>query len=162
MRVLFVCLGNICRSPTAEGVLRHKLEVAGLADQVEVDSCGTGAWHVGSAPDLRAQKEARVRGIDISRLRGRQLADSDFERFDYMLAMDDDNLAGIERLRPPGCKAHVALLMAFAGEPNGEVPDPYYDGGFGRVYAMIESAADGLVAELRQRLVEPTTRGPSR
>ncbi|ALM52164.1 low molecular weight protein-tyrosine-phosphatase [Halomonas huangheensis] len=152
MRVLFVCLGNICRSPTAEGIVRARLLAAGLDGLVEVDSCGTGAWHIGEAPDTRAQQAAAQRGIDLSALRGRQLQDDDFLRFDYLLAMDHHNLAVLESRRPVGGEAHVGLLMAFAEDAGAEVPDPYYEGGFDRVYAMIERAADGLVAELRQQL----------
>lgn len=150
MRVLFVCLGNICRSPTAEGLVRERLGAAGLGGIVEVDSCGTGAWHIGEAPDARAQQAAVQRGIDLSALRGRQLQDEDFLRFDYLLAMDHSNLAVLESRRPVDSDAHIGLLMAFSGDVEAEVPDPYYEGGFDRVYAMIEQAADGLVAELRQ------------
>lgn len=152
MRVLFVCLGNICRSPTAEGVVRQRLEAHGLTDRVVLDSCGTGSWHEGEPPDARAQQAARKRGIDLSTLRARQLAHSDFETFDYLLAMDTDNLSVLERQAPAGCQAHIGLFMAFAGEPGVAVPDPYYEGGFDGVYAMIERAADGLVATLSQRL----------
>ena len=152
MRVLFVCLGNICRSPTAEGVVRQRLEEHGLADRVVLDSCGTGPWHVGEPPDARAQQAARKRGIDLSALRGRQLEAADFETCDYLLAMDADNLSVLERQAPANCQAHIGLLMEFAGEPGVAVPDPYYEGGFDGVYAMIERAADGLVATLSQRL----------
>lgn len=152
MRVLFVCLGNICRSPTAEGIVRARLHAIGLESVVGLDSCGTGAWHAGAAPDARAQKAASQRGIDLSALRSRQLRDDDFLRFDYLLAMDRSNLAVLDSHRPRACEAHVGLLMDFAGMPDVEVPDPYYEGGFDRVYEMIEGAADGLVAELQDRL----------
>ena len=102
LRVLMVCLGNICRSPTAEGVLRAKLEAAGLGARVQVDSAGTGGWHVGDPPDGRAQKHAAKRGYDLSRLRGRKVAEADFIEFDFLLAMDEANLADLERLAPGG------------------------------------------------------------
>lgn len=154
MRVLFVCLGNICRSPTAEGVFRDHLAQAGLADRVEVDSCGVGSWHVGKAPDARAREAAARRGIDLSGLRARQLAADDFERFDYVLAMDHDNLAAIEALRPDGSDAVTGLFLAFAGLPDRAVPDPYYGGeeGFETVLDLIEAASRGLVAEIASRL----------
>lgn len=154
MRVLFVCLGNICRSPTAEGVLRARLAAEGMLDRVAVDSCGVGSWHVGAPPDSRAQQAARSRGIELSGLRGRQLDRADFDDFDYLLAMDRDNLTALERQAPRNCRAHVGLFMAFAGEPQRSVPDPYYEGGFDGVYEMIERATDGLVADLKARLGE--------
>lgn len=158
MRVLFVCLGNICRSPTAEGVLRRRLEERGLAGRVEVDSCGIGAWHVGKAPDPRAMEAATRRGVDLSALRARQLADGDFARFDYLLAMDHDNLTAIEARRPAECEAHVGLFLAFAGHRGRAVPDPYFGGesGFEEVLDLIEAAAGGLIAELEARL-EPSS-----
>lgn len=154
MRVLFVCLGNICRSPTAEGMLRHKLEAAGLAERVTIDSCGTGDWHVGKAPDRRATAAAATWGIDLSGLRARQLDRADFERFDYLLAMDHDNLADLLAMRPKACDAHVGLFLDFAGRQGAAVPDPYYGGddGFGEVLDLVEAAADGLVVSLRERL----------
>lgn len=154
MRILFVCLGNICRSPSAEGIMRLRLAEAGLADAVTVDSCGTGDWHVGKAPDARAQAAARRRGIELGSLRARQLEAADFERFDYLLAMDDDNLANLEAMRPADCSAHVGLLLDFAGQPGRAVPDPYYGGeqGFDGVLDLLERAADGLIDHLQQRL----------
>ncbi|APX93603.1 phosphotyrosine protein phosphatase [Halomonas sp. 1513] len=154
MRILFVCLGNICRSPTAEGVFRRRLAESGLSEAVEVDSCGTGGWHVGKAPDARAQAAARQRGVELSQLRARQLEAADFSRFDYLLAMDDDNLASLEAMRPDDCTAHVGLLLDFAGEPGRAVPDPYYGGeqGFDEVLDLVERAADGLIDHLQQRL----------
>ncbi|MGQ4877397.1 low molecular weight protein-tyrosine-phosphatase [Billgrantia sp. LNSP4103-1] len=154
MRVLFVCLGNICRSPTAEGVFRRELEVAGLAHRVEIDSCGIGGWHVGETPDSRAAAAARQRGIDLSELRARQLSAEDFQRFDYLLAMDHDNLAALEAQCPDGCRAHIGLLLDFAGHHDRAVPDPYYGGerGFEEVLDLIESASRGLVEEIARRL----------
>lgn len=156
MRVLFVCLGNICRSPTAEGMFRRHLDEAGLAGRVEVDSCGIGPWHVGKSPDARAQAAAASRGLDLSGLRARQLDDGDFARFDYLLAMDHDNLAALEARRPADSAAHVGLFLAFAGLPDRAVPDPYYGGddGFEQVLDLVESASRGLVEDVRRRLEE--------
>lgn len=154
MRILFVCLGNICRSPTAEGIFRRRLAEAGLVEAVTVDSCGTGSWHIGKSPDSRAQAAARQRGVDLSQLRARQLEAVDFDRFDYLLAMDDDNLASLEAMRPVDCTAHIGLLLDFAGQPGRAVPDPYYGGeqGFDEVFDLVERAADGLIGHLRERL----------
>ncbi|GEK47339.1 low molecular weight phosphotyrosine protein phosphatase [Halomonas pacifica] len=154
MRVLFVCLGNICRSPTAEGVFRQRLGAAGLAERVDVDSCGTAGWHIGKAPDPRTRAAAATRGYDLAALRARQLHDDDFHAFDYLLAMDHANLAELEARRPADCRAHLGLFLDFAGSPGQAVPDPYYGGaeGFDRVLDLVEAAADGLVAELERRL----------
>jgi len=148
VRVLMVCLGNICRSPTAEAVLRHKLAAAGLDGHVEVDSAGTGDWHVGDPPDARSQRHAARRGYDLSALRGRRVSEADFERFDLILAMDEDNLADLERLRPDGGRAELRL---FAGRP---VPDPYAGGpaGFEQVLDLVEAASEVLARDLARRL----------
>ena len=148
LRVLMVCMGNICRSPTAEAVLRQRLVGHGLDAQVEVDSAGTGGWHAGEAPDSRAQRHALRRGYDLSRLRARRVVEADFERFDLLLAMDEDNLAELQRLKPAGARAELRLFAAV------EVPDPYQGGsqGFENVLDLIEQASDGLLAELRTRL----------
>ena len=150
LRVLMVCLGNICRSPTAEVVLRERLRAGGLADQVQVDSAGTGSWHVGSPPDACSQRHALRRGYDLSALRARKVVDADFSRFDLLLAMDHDNLADLERLRPDGGGANAELLL-FA---TTEVPDPYAGGpdGFDRVLDIVEQASDCWVVALRDRL----------
>ena len=153
MRVLFVCLGNICRSPTAEGVLRHQLKLAGLADQVEVASAGTGDWHVGNPPDSRTQRAALLRGYDLSAQRAQQVSARDFGRYDLILAMDNSNLGHLKALQPPNGKAELDLfLRRFDGEED-EVPDPYYGGeaGFDRVLDLIEAACRGLVIELKGR-----------
>ncbi|GHE22564.1 low molecular weight protein-tyrosine-phosphatase [Halomonas urumqiensis] len=154
MRVLFVCLGNICRSPTAEGVFRRLLDEHGLASRVAVDSCGIGPWHVGKSPDPRACEAAARRGVDLSGLRARQLADEDFVVFDYVLAMDHDNLATIRERLPHDCQAHVGLFLAFAGQQNREVPDPYFGGedGFDEVFDLIEAASRGLLVDIQARL----------
>ena len=150
LRVLMVCLGNICRSPTAEVVLRERLRAGGLADQVQVDSAGTGSWHVGSPPDARSQRHALRRGYDLSALRARKVVDADFSRFDLLLAMDRENLADLERLRPDGGGATAELLLFAAAE----VPDPYTGGpdGFDRVLDIVEQASDCWVVALRDRL----------
>ncbi|NVF14108.1 low molecular weight protein-tyrosine-phosphatase [Vreelandella maris] len=152
MKVLFVCLGNICRSPTAEGVFRRALEQTGLADDVEIDSCGVGSWHVGKAPDSRAQQAALCRGIDLSGLRARQLNVQDFAEFDYVLGMDQDNLRAIRDRKPANSQAHIGLFLDFAGTPGAEVPDPYYGGdeGFENVLNMIEAASNGLIQHLKR------------
>lgn len=154
MRVLFVCLGNICRSPTAEGVLRHKLREAGLADQVEVASAGTGDWHVGKAPDKRSQAAAKLRGYDLSAQRARQVSRADFATYDLILAMDNSNLRHLQALQPANGKAELDLFLRRYQSPIDEVPDPYYDGdqGFEQVLDLIERATDLLVIELKGRL----------
>ncbi|QLC74525.1 low molecular weight phosphotyrosine protein phosphatase [Pseudomonas sp. LPB0260] len=154
MRVLFVCLGNICRSPTAEGVFRHKLREAGLEARVEVDSAGTGDWHVGKAPDLRTRQAALRRGYDLSALRARQVAGDDFRRFDLILAMDGSNLQHLQRLRPSANAAELDLFLRRYQLALDEVPDPYYGGedGFEQVLDLIEQASDALLAEIQGRL----------
>ena len=154
MRVLFVCLGNICRSPTAEGVFRRLLDERCLAERVDVDSCGIGPWHVGKAPDPRAREAAARRGVDLSALRARQLADDDFDRFDMLVAMDHDNLAAIEARRPPHRRVPARLFLGYAGYPGRAVPDPYYGGeqGFDEVLDLIEAASRGLIDEIEARL----------
>ena len=144
-RILYVCLGNICRSPTAEGVLRAKAK--GL--DLEIDSAGTSGWHEGDPPDPRAVAEARGRGIDISGLQARRVTAQDFHDFDHILAMDRSNLAELERIRPKGSKADLRLTLSDApGLGETDVPDPYYDDGFPKAYALIEAAADGLLRRL--------------
>ena len=152
MNVLFVCLGNICRSPSAEGVFSQVLEAQGMQDKVTVDSCGIGDWHIGKSPDARAQQAASRRGIDISHLRARQLCREDFARFDYILAMDHDNLDAIQAMQPADYAGESCLFLAFAGQPDSAVPDPYYGGeeGFEDVLNLIETASQGLVTPLRQ------------
>ena len=154
MRVLFVCLGNICRSPTAEGVLRHKLREAGLAGQVGVASAGTGEWHIGNPPDQRSQRAALVRGYDLSAQRAQQVSRADFARYDLILAMDNSNLRNLKALQPSTGKAELDLfLRRYAGVVD-EVPDPYYDGdqGFEQVLDLLEQACDALLVELKGRL----------
>lgn len=154
MRVLFVCLGNICRSPTVEGVLRHKLREAGLADHIEVASAGTGDWHVGKAPDKRSQAAARLRGYDLSAQRAQQVTRADFSAYDLILAMDNSNLRHLKALQPAKGKAELDLFLRRYESELDEVPDPYYDGdqGFEQVLDLIERASDRLVIELKGRL----------
>lgn len=153
-RVLFVCLGNICRSPTAHGVFEHMVHERGLSELIEVDSCGTGAWHVGEAPDTRSQAEARARGYELSHLRARQLERSDFERFDYILVMDRQNLSDAQRLCPSDYPGRLSLFLDFAKSAIKEVPDPYYGGkaGFAQVLDLVESASEGLLDEIEPKL----------
>lgn len=154
-RVLMVCMGNICRSPTAEGVLRHKLKAAGLDGRVVVDSCGTHAhWHDGKAPDARAVAHAKQRGYDLSALRARRLVPDDFARHDLILVMDDDNWTAVSEACAPEHRDKVARLGHQGAVPVGEIPDPYYGaaGGFDRVLDLVESACDGLVARLTTEL----------
>lgn len=147
-RVLFVCLGNICRSPTAEGVFRHLADAAGA--DVTCDSAGTSNWHVGGPPDTRAMAEARGRGIDLSRLRARQITPADFDRFDLIFAMDRNNLAQIESLRPAGNLTPVSLFLDPEARGNGpsEVPDPYYEDNFPAVFDMLQDASRALLSKL--------------
>lgn len=152
VKVLFVCMGNICRSPTAEGVFRQVVEQAGLRGQIEIDSAGTHDYHVDEEPDRRAQAAARRRGVDLSRLRGRQATSLDFEHFDYVLAMDRENLAHLQSICPHGREPKLRLFLEFAPQrPEREVPDPYFggEGGFERVLDMVEEASHGLLAHLR-------------
>ena len=148
MRVLFVCVGNICRSPTAQGVFQALLRNRALTNQIESDSAGTTSYHVGEAPDSRAQHAARRRGYDLSAIRSRRLVAADFERFDLVLAMDRPVLDELRRLCPSAQKGKVHLFMDFSNTHCGDdVPDPYYGGtdGFERVLDMIESGAQGIL-----------------
>jgi protein-tyrosine phosphatase len=152
-RVLLVCAGNICRSPTAEGVVRRLLDAEKLNGRIEVDSAGMQSYHVGEAPDRRAQRAAAQRGYDISGLRARQVGPDDFLRFDLILAMDRSCLAALQRKCPGERTAHLGLFMGYAtGLDADEVPDPYYGSGdaFDRVLDMVENAAHGLIAALKQ------------
>jgi protein-tyrosine phosphatase len=144
-------MGNICRSPMAEGMFRKALRDAGLEGQIETDSAGTHAYHIGSPPDPRAQQAIRQRGVDISGLRGRKVDDADFERFDYILAMDGDNMDRLIRRAPARHQGKVRRLLAFSRKyPNLDVVDPYYGGpqGFEENLDMIEDAVQGLLREI--------------
>ena len=149
--VLFVCLGNICRSPTAHGVFQSMVDDGGMGELIEVDSCGTGEWHVGEAPDRRATAKAAKRGYDLSDLRARQFETADFSRFDYILAMDVKNLATLKDMRPQNHPGHLGLFLSFAENVElKEVPDPYYGGanGFNHVLDLVEWASEGLLREI--------------
>lgn len=157
--VLFVCTGNICRSPTAEGVFRAMARERGLAPFMRIDSCGTFGYHVGEPPDERSQEKAAARGYDLSDLRARKLALEDFERFDYILAMDGGHLEQLRRLRPDDARAEVIMMMHFTsgrggGLGGGQVPDPYYGSqkGFDDVLDMIEEGCRALLDHLEPRL----------
>ena len=153
-RVLFVCTGNICRSPTAEGVARHFIDTGGLGDLIEVDSAGTHGYHVGEAPDPRTRKVAQQRGYDLSALRARQREVFDFQRFDLVLAMDRGHLEAMRRLCPEVYRPRLALFMDYAPDSAfDEVPDPYYGGprGFDVVLDMCESGVRGLLDTLSAR-----------
>lgn len=150
--VLFVCMGNICRSPTAEGVFRHRVAAKGMAHRFHIDSAGTHGYHVGEPPDARSMEFAAKRGYDLSAQRSRKVSARDFEDFDHLLAMDHDNLALLEAACPPQHRHKLGLMMAHATRSGGElaVPDPYYGGGkgFDLVLDFIEDATDGLIATL--------------
>lgn len=154
VRVLFVCMGNICRSPTAQGVFRSLLQREGLEEVIEIDSAGTHGYHVGEPPDRRAQETARRRGIDLSDLRARAVGPDDLSAYDYVIAMDQDNYHNLSGICPPGHERKLMLLMDFAPHlRTREVPDPYYGGdvGFERVFDMVEAAAQGLLEDIRRR-----------
>jgi protein-tyrosine phosphatase len=154
-RVLLVCMGNICRSPTAEGVLRHALKIRGLGDHVEVDSAGTHGYHVGEAPDSRTQRAAALRGYNLSQMRARKVAGQDLNYFDLVLAMDKTNLDNLHRMATPEQQEKIGLFMSYAKNfDDEEVPDPYYGlgHGFDLVLDMVEDAAEGLTDELKKKL----------
>lgn len=154
MRVLFVCLGNICRSPTAEGIFRHKVREAGLDECVEIDSAGTGDWHVGKAPDARSRAAALRRGYDLSSLRARQVSAVDFSRYDLILAMDHANLRDLKHLRAGSGTAELDLFLRRYELEVDEVPDPYSGGedGFEHVLDLVEQACERLLVEVKGRL----------
>ena len=154
VRVLFVCLGNICRSPTAHGIFQHLVEERNLADRIAVDSAGTGDWHVGKPPDRRARQAALERGYDIGHLRARQVSPRDFDHFDYILAMDTDNLSNLRAMQPDGYGGHLGLFLDFGEFPDyREVPDPYFGGeaGFKLVLDLIENGAERLLDHIRRQ-----------
>jgi protein-tyrosine phosphatase len=153
VRVLFVCLGNICRSPTAEGVFRHLLGQQAPQLRVEVDSAGTAGYHLGDPPDLRSQRAAARRGIDLSGLRARQVTPADFAHFDLILAMDGGNLTTLQSMRPARSRAQLRLFMDYAPQLGvREVPDPYYGDadGFEKVLDLAATASRGLIAALHE------------
>ena len=155
VRVLFVCLGNICRSPIAQGVFENVLRREGLEDEVSVDSAGTGTWHVGEPPDQRAQRSASARGLDLGTQRARRITPEDCETFDYVLTMDEENYRAVASL----CRgsAVVRPFLDFAKDtPEREVPDPFYGGpeGFEHVLDLVEEASEGLIEDIRERHIK--------
>ena len=154
VKVLFVCMGNICRSPTAEGVFRDVVEKANLSHLIEIDSAGTHAYHIGEPPDPRSTATAAQRGVDLSQQRARRAKESDFEDFDFVLAMDRDNHANLSNICSPEHESKLKLFLDFAPDvAESEVPDPYYGGarGFDKVLDLIEAASEGLLKEIKQR-----------
>ena len=154
-KVLFVCMGNICRSPTAEGVFRHVVASAGLEQEILVDSAATHGYHLGHPPDRRTQLAAAQRGYDLANLRARQVSGRDFVEFDYILAMDLDNLSQLRRLAPAQHLGKLSLFTEYSSARRGEeVPDPYYGGaqGFELVLDMAEDVAEGLLEHIKRKL----------
>ena len=152
IRVLFVCLGNICRSPTAHGVFQKMVDDENLSHVIEVDSAGTSGWHIGEQPDSRTMSVAKTRGVDLSPLRGRKVEAEDFETFDYILAMDNSNLGDLQDMEPASFAKHCGLFLDFArGSSIKEVPDPYYGGakGFEQVFDLVEQACEGLLDQIK-------------
>lgn len=151
IRVLFVCMGNICRSPMAEAVFRHMAQDAGIAERLRIDSAGTGGWHAGELPHPRTLAVLHKHGIGAAGQRARQLEADDFSQFDYILAMDEENLAGMARFHPEAY-ARARLLLAYAPHmPTREVPDPYYNGRFDEVYELVTAGCHGLLRHIRER-----------
>lgn len=151
--VLFVCLGNICRSPTAHAVFRKLVEDEGLADQIEIDSAGTAAYHVGKHPDTRSMEVARQRGIEMMDLRARKVDFGDFYQYDYVLAMDDENYYNLKEMALPEHHDKIQMFLDYSAEfDEREVPDPYYGGqqGFNHVFDLVTSASEGLLEHIRK------------
>ncbi len=153
VQVLFVCMGNICRSPTAHGLFQSLVDEHGLSTSIRVDSAGTHSYHIGSPPDPRSQATAHRRGVDLTRLRARRFQSSDFVDFDYLLAMDNANLADMLALKPDNASARAELMLSYSERfEQQEVPDPYFgDDGFDLVFDMIDDAARGLLQQIRRR-----------
>ncbi len=156
VKVLFVCMGNICRSPTAEGTFRHIVEQGGLSDEFHIDSAGTIDFHIGDPPDVRAQETALRYGVDITRLRARQVNSNDFHIFDYVLAMDRENFQGLNQICPEGRGNRLHMFCDFHPDASiREVPDPYYGGtrGFDTVFDLVMKASKGLLEHIQKRPV---------
>jgi low molecular weight protein-tyrosine phosphatase len=161
-RILFVCLGNICRSPMAEGVFRRIAEEEGVLNLFEIDSAGLGHWHIGQAPDVRAQSAARDRGIDISGQSARQVSEDDYDRFDLLLAMDRENYQDLVQLAPRDARAKVRHFLDYAPQARTkDVPDPFFGGpeGFDHALDLIEQAARGLLADRLSEATRPVQSG---
>ena len=154
LKVLFVCMGNICRSPTAEGVFRKLVLDEGLVERIHVDSAGTHAYHIGDRPDRRAQAAAERRGVSLEGIRARRVADADFDAFHFILAMDEENLFYLQSAATENSLARVSLFLDFADSAVREIPDPYYGGaaGFERVLDLVEDASRGLLRAIRREL----------
>lgn len=151
IKVLLVCLGNICRSPSAEGVLRQQIKAQGLAKRISVDSAGTASWHIGKSPDPRSIDAAKQRGIDISELRARAVCSQDFADYDYILAMDEDNLSELLAMAPDSSRAEIGLFLSYSSQASHRVvPDPYYGGdeGFDLVLDLVSDASQGLIKHI--------------
>jgi protein-tyrosine phosphatase len=154
IKVMFVCMGNICRSPTAHGVFRKLVQEEGFIDDIYIESSGTHAYHVGESPDRRAQQTASYRGIDLSDLRAQRVKHADFENFDYIIAMDDDNYTILSSECPAEHRNKLHMFLDFATDiPQREVPDPYYGGpgGFDHVFDLVEAGSRGLLQEIRHK-----------
>lgn len=153
VKVLFICMGNICRSPTAEGVFRHHVEQANLESEISIDSAGTHAYHVGNPPDGRAQDAALKRNIDLSKQRARRVEVEDFSTFDYIIAMDESNKEDLLAICPEDYEDRVHLFLEFANSKETEVPDPYYGQGrgFEIVLNLVEDASDGLLKHIQEK-----------
>ena len=151
VKVLFVCMGNICRSPTAHGVFQALVDEHGLGDSILVESAGTHSYHVGNPPDARSQATARQRGVDLSGLRARRFVSADFTEYDYLLGMDQANIADMGAIKPEGASARLQLMLEYSQQFSQlEVPDPYFgDDGFELVFEMIDDAALGLLRQIR-------------
>ena len=158
-KVLFVCMGNICRSPTAHAVMQHKIDQRGLSDQILIDSAGTHAYHVGEKSDPRSRAKAAQMGIDMEYIRARKISISDHDEFDYILAMDEENLELIQYYAPEGGRAQVSLFLDFARQSNlvtaSVVPDPYYGGdqGFADVFSLVDQGCEALIEHILARRV---------
>lgn len=152
IKVLFVCLGNICRSPMAEAVFRRKVEEAGLADRIEADSAGTGDWHTGEPPHEGTRRILKQYGIDDTGIRARQVRKDDFNRFRYIIAMDANNVKNLSHLAPANHSAEVKKLLDFVPDRlERDIPDPYYTGNFQEVYEMVNEGCDRLLAYIREK-----------
>ena len=151
VKVLFVCMGNICRSPTAHGVFQAMVDEQGLGDSIQVESAGTHSYHVGSPPDSRSLETARARGLDLSGLRARRFVSSDFVEFNYLLGMDQGNISDMHAIRPDGASARLQLMLEYSDKfQQREVPDPYFSNeGFDLVFDMVEDASSGLLRHIR-------------
>jgi protein-tyrosine phosphatase len=153
IKVLFVCMGNICRSPTAHGIFQQLVDQQGLGDSIQVDSAGTHSYHTGNPPDARSQTTARERGVDLSGQRARRFVSDDFLEFDYLIGMDEDNVAYMQSKRPDDASSQAQLMLRYSNQYNRpDVPDPYFgNDGFDLVFDMIDDASRGLLRHIRNQ-----------